>query len=147
MNLIDNYKRKHDYLRISLTDKCNFNCIYCNPNSHVNSNGKKDHFLTFEEIERIVRLFSGKLGFKKVRFTGGEPLVRKDVFELFENIGRVLSRARLEEGLYSIDEDMASNAVEVHIHHLRKKLGSQLIRTIRGVGYTIDKLSDDCSNK
>jgi len=62
------------------------------------------------------------------------------LLELFENKGRVLSRARLEEGLYSIDEEMASNAVEVHIHHLRKKLGSKLIRTIRGVGYTIDKL-------
>jgi len=65
------------------------------------------------------------------------------LLELFENLGRVLSRARLEESLYSIDEDMASNAVEVHIHHLRKKLGSKLIRTIRGVGYTIDKLSED----
>jgi len=62
------------------------------------------------------------------------------LLELFENTGRVLSRVRLEEGLYSIDEEMASNAVEVHIHHLRKKLGSKLIRTIRGVGYTIDKL-------
>jgi len=65
------------------------------------------------------------------------------LLELFENLGRVLSRTRLEEGLYSIDEDMASNAVEVHVHHLRKKLGSKLIRTIRGVGYTIDKLSED----
>ncbi|MCW9048531.1 MAG: response regulator [Gammaproteobacteria bacterium] len=65
------------------------------------------------------------------------------LLELFENLGRVLSRTRLEEGLYSIDEDMASNAVEVHIHHLRKKLGSKLIRTIRGVGYTIDKISED----
>ncbi len=63
------------------------------------------------------------------------------LLELFENTGRVLSRARLEESLYSIDEDMASNAIEVHIHHLRKKLGGTLIRTIRGVGYTIDKLT------
>ncbi len=62
------------------------------------------------------------------------------LLELFENKGRVMSRMRLEEALYSIDDDMASNAVEVHIHHLRKKLGNQLIRTIRGVGYTIDKI-------
>ncbi len=62
------------------------------------------------------------------------------LLELFENKGRVMSRTRLEEALYSIDDDMASNAVEVHIHHLRKKLGNQLIRTIRGVGYTIDKI-------
>lgn len=58
---------------------------------------------------------------------------------LLENRGRVLSKARLEEGLYSWDGDVESNAVEVYIHHLRKKLGQELIRTIRGVGYVIDK--------
>ena len=60
---------------------------------------------------------------------------------LLENTGRVLSRSRLEEGLYGWDEEVESNAIEVHIHHLRKKLGSGLIRTVRGVGYTVDKLS------
>jgi two-component system OmpR family response regulator/two-component system response regulator QseB len=50
-----------------------------------------------------------------------------------------MSRARLEEGLYSWGDEVESNAVEVYIHHLRRKLGPQLIRTIRGVGYTIDK--------
>lgn len=58
---------------------------------------------------------------------------------LLENAGRVLSRNRLEDSLYSWKNEVDSNAVEVHIHHLRKKLGSQLIRTIRGVGYTVDK--------
>ncbi|VAW67651.1 Two-component response regulatory protein BP2547 [hydrothermal vent metagenome] len=61
--------------------------------------------------------------------------------ELLENVGRVLSRHRLEDSLYGMDDDVGSNAVEVHIHHIRKKLGGQLIRTVRGVGYTIDKLS------
>jgi DNA-binding response OmpR family regulator len=56
---------------------------------------------------------------------------------LLENKGRVMSRTRLEESLYSWKDEIDSNAVEVHIHHLRKKLGSDLIRTIRGVGYTI----------
>ncbi len=56
---------------------------------------------------------------------------------LLENKGRVMSRTRLEESLYSWKDEVDSNAVEVHIHHLRKKLGSDLIRTIRGVGYTI----------
>jgi len=62
------------------------------------------------------------------------------LLELLENTGRVLSRSRMEESLYSMDDDVGSNAVEVHIHHLRKKLGNDLIRTVRGVGYTIDKL-------
>jgi len=58
---------------------------------------------------------------------------------LLENGGKVMSRSRLEEGLYAWNDEVESNTVEVHIHHLRKKLGSDLIRTIRGVGYIIDK--------
>lgn len=72
----------------------------------------------------------------------GEPLLLKSrelaLLELFLiNKGRVLTRAQLEEKLYGWEEDVSSNAVEVHIHHLRKKLGSQFIRTLHGVGYTL----------
>lgn len=72
----------------------------------------------------------------------GEPLVLKAremaLLELFLlNAGRVLTRPQLEEKLYGWDDDVSSNAVEVHIHHLRKKLGSEFIRTIHGVGYTL----------
>jgi len=56
---------------------------------------------------------------------------------LMENVGRVLSRSSLEENIYGWNEEVDSNALEVHIHHLRKKLGSSFIQTIRGVGYTI----------
>lgn len=59
--------------------------------------------------------------------------------ELLENTGRVLSRERLEQSLYGWGDAVESNAVEVHVHHLRKKLGGELIRTIRGVGYMVDK--------
>ena len=58
---------------------------------------------------------------------------------LMANVGRVISRARLEESLYSWDSDVESNTVEVHIHHLRKKLDPSIIRTVRGVGYIIDE--------
>jgi len=58
---------------------------------------------------------------------------------LLENRAKVMSRSRLEEGLYAWNDEVESNTVEVHIHHLRKKLGAELIRTIRGVGYIIDK--------
>ncbi len=57
---------------------------------------------------------------------------------LLENSGRVMSRSRLEESLYSWDGEVESNAIEVYIHHLRKKFGAELIRTVRGVGYIID---------
>jgi two-component system response regulator QseB len=58
---------------------------------------------------------------------------------LMENQGRVMSRTRLEESLYSWKDEIESNAVEVHIHQIRKKLGNELIRTIRGVGYIMDR--------
>ncbi len=57
---------------------------------------------------------------------------------LMENAGRVQTRAALESRLYSWGEEVASNALEVHVHHLRRKLGNDFIRTIRGVGYKVD---------
>ena len=59
--------------------------------------------------------------------------------DLLEHSGNVLSRARLEENLYGWNEEVDSNAVEVHIHNLRKKLGNELIKTIRGAGYLIPR--------
>ncbi|MGB2831510.1 MAG: response regulator transcription factor [Methylotenera sp.] len=59
--------------------------------------------------------------------------------ELLLHVGRVQSREQLEQHLYGWGEEVESNSVEVHIHHLRKKLGSELIRTLRGVGYVIDQ--------
>jgi len=58
--------------------------------------------------------------------------------KLLENVGRVQSRTRLEESLYSWKEDIESNVLEVHIHNIRKRFGSKFIRTIRGVGYIVD---------
>jgi two-component system response regulator QseB len=59
--------------------------------------------------------------------------------QLIENRGTVLSREQLEQSLYAWSDEVGSNTIEVHIHHLRKKLGNDLIRTVRGTGYTIDK--------
>jgi two-component system, OmpR family, response regulator QseB len=58
---------------------------------------------------------------------------------LMENMGRVMSRRKLNETIYCLDDEVESNAIEVHIHHLRKKLGEHPIRTVRGVGYVIEK--------
>ncbi len=71
----------------------------------------------------------------------GEPLALKPKeFALLElllrNKGRVLPRKLIEEKLYNWDDDVSSNAVEVHVHHLRRKLGSEFIRTVHGIGYT-----------
>ncbi|WP_159566332.1 quorum sensing response regulator transcription factor QseB [Budvicia diplopodorum] len=72
----------------------------------------------------------------------GEPIILKPkelaILELFlHNADRVLARTLIEEKLYNWDEEVSSNAVEVHIHHLRRKLGNDFIRTVHGVGYTL----------
>lgn len=64
------------------------------------------------------------------------------LIKLLENTGRVLSREQLEQSLYGWMDDVDSNALEVHIHHLRKKIPMELIRTVRGVGYSINKWSE-----
>lgn len=61
------------------------------------------------------------------------------LYNLLENTGRVMSREMLEQTMYGWGEEVGSNAVEVYVHHLRKKLGNELIRTIRGIGYMIEK--------
>jgi len=61
--------------------------------------------------------------------------------KLLENVGRVLSREQLSQSLYSWDDEIDSNVLEVHMHNLRKKIGIPLIRTIRGVGYMIEKIT------
>jgi len=77
-----------------------------------------------------------------VKFNGTElELSRKEYMllkSLMENAGRIQTRSTLERRLYSWDEEVASNALEVHVHHLRKKLGSNFIKTVRGVGYKIE---------
>ncbi len=80
--LIDRFGRKHTYLRISVTDRCNLRCVYCMPPEGITVK-KKAEILSFEEIFRISRIFV-EMGVTKIRITGGEPLVRKDLDHLFE---------------------------------------------------------------
>jgi cyclic pyranopterin phosphate synthase len=85
--LIDTFGRVHDNLRISVTDRCNIRCFYCMPDGPVKFEPRED-LLTFEEIERFVRI-SAQMGVTKIRLTGGEPLVRRDLPLLIEKIARV----------------------------------------------------------
>src|SRR5271157_660736 len=84
--LIDSYGRVHNNLRISVTDRCNIRCVYCMP-----ENPKflpRNQLLSFEEIERFVRIVV-PLGIDKIRLTGGEPLVRRELPVLVEKIAAV----------------------------------------------------------
>ena len=85
--LIDTFGRTHDNLRISVTDRCNIRCFYCMPEENVKFEAR-EHVLTFEEIERFARVASG-LGVRKLRITGGEPLVRKGLPALIQKLSAV----------------------------------------------------------
>jgi len=83
--LIDRFGREHTYLRISVTDRCNLRCLYCMPLEGINWR-RKDEILTFEEILRIARVFV-EMGIRKIRLTGGEPLVRRNLENLVKKLG------------------------------------------------------------
>lgn len=85
--LFDSFNRKIEYLRISITDRCNLRCRYCMPDEGIEL-VPHEGILTFEEIIRVVRVFA-KLGISKVRLTGGEPLVRRDVVALIRQLGKI----------------------------------------------------------
>ncbi|MEF3194026.1 MAG: GTP 3',8-cyclase MoaA [Halothiobacillaceae bacterium] len=104
-NLIDPFGRKIEYLRLSVTDRCDLRCFYCMPE------GFKDfeepaHWLTFDEIERIVGVMQ-EMGLRRVRITGGEPLVRKDV----DTLAR-----RLKYGAGIGDLSLSTNATRLARH-------------------------------
>ena len=82
--LTDSYNRRIDYLRISITDRCNLKCIYCMPEKGL-KHFKQSEILTTAEIIRIVRI-ACKYGVRKVRLTGGEPLLRNDIVQLISGI-------------------------------------------------------------
>ena len=97
--LTDSFNRIHDYLRISLTDKCNLNCIYCNPADFGFTKLRRNEILSFDELIRLINIFAGKLGIKKIRFTGGEPLVRKNIIEFFKMIYPLKNKFGFTTGL------------------------------------------------
>lgn len=85
--MFDKYNRKINYLRISVTDRCNLRCVYCMPESGVPML-KHDEILNFEEIVDVTKA-AVKKGINKIRITGGEPLVRKGIVDLVRMIGKI----------------------------------------------------------
>jgi cyclic pyranopterin phosphate synthase len=81
----DRFDREIDYLRISITDRCNLGCIYCMPGKRPHG-ARPDEVLTGEEVVRIVRVAKQRFGVRKVRLTGGEPLLRPDLLDIVRGI-------------------------------------------------------------
>jgi len=97
--LIDRFGRVHTYLRISITDKCNLNCIYCNPADSALRGELSRSILSYEELIRLIKIFVADLGITKIRLTGGEPLVRKNVEILFGMLKEIKDKHPFELGL------------------------------------------------
>ena len=103
--LIDPFGRNIEYVRLSVTDKCDLRCFYCLPKG-FNDFEEPEQWLSFDEIERVIRAF-GELGVQRVRITGGEPLVRKDMPLLAARLARL-------PGIN--DLSMSTNAVQLAKH-------------------------------
>ena len=99
---------------------------------------------TAESNEIIIGSVSLDIRSMKVKINDQETILSKSEYmllkALMQNAGRVQTRDNLESQLYSWGEEVSSNTLEVHIHHIRKKVGNDFIKTIRGVGYTVNKV-------
>ena len=93
-SLVDKFGRRVEYIRLSVTDSCDFRCVYCMTEDMTFL--PKADLLTLEELDRLCSVFVAK-GVRKLRMTGGEPLVRRNIMWLFERLGRHLKSGALDE--------------------------------------------------
>ncbi|KAK5090182.1 hypothetical protein LTS08_007253 [Lithohypha guttulata] len=124
--LTDNYSRQHNYLRISVTERCNLRCVYCMPEEGIQLS-PPEHNLTTPEIVYLSELFV-KQGVNKIRLTGGEPTVRKDIVSLMQELGQ-LRRLGLKELC------ITTNGISLH-----RKLDSMVESGLTAVNLSLDTL-------
>lgn len=123
--LTDTFGRHHDYLRISLTDACNLRCVYCMPNEKVLVTPSAK-LMQVEEIENMAKVFV-ELGVKKIRLTGGEPLLRKDAKKIIQKLSKL-----------PVELTISTNAVLVDQYIETFKAAN-----IRSVNVSLDTLNPD----
>ena len=122
--LEDSFGRKFPYIRLSITDVCNFKCGYCLPNGYQVDKSDNRKFLHLDEIKRLAMVFS-KLGVSKIRITGGEPTVRKDFFEIIKILKEV--------GIKKV-------SITTNGYHLDKKAKMLFDSGLNGINISIDSL-------
>ncbi|CAM0140387.1 unnamed protein product [Umbelopsis sp. WA50703] len=127
--LTDTFNRQHNYLRISVTEKCNLRCTYCMPAEGVQLSAN-DKLLSTDEILRLARLFVSE-GVTKIRLTGGEPTVRPDIIELVQGIGELK-----QHGLVNLG--MTSNGIA-----LKRKLPKLVEAGMDSLNVSLDTLDKD----
>ncbi|KAK7988598.1 hypothetical protein PG989_008913 [Apiospora arundinis] len=124
--LTDNYHRQHDYLRISLTERCNLRCVYCMPEEGVPLSPQKE-LLTTPEIVMLSSVFVSQ-GVNKIRLTGGEPTIRKDILSLMQQLGSLRP--------YGLRElCLTTNGLALH-----RKLDNMVEAGLTGVNLSLDTL-------
>ena len=148
--MIDKLNRNIEYLRISVTDRCNLRCVYCMPEEGV-ENIPHDEILSYDEILRVCKCAS-KLGIKKIKITGGEPLVRKDIVSLIRDIKNIrgIEQVTLTTNgvlLYDMAKDLYEagiDAINVSLDTLSRKKFLKITRRddFEKVSMAIDKLVD-----
>ncbi len=121
--LIDSFGRTFPYIRLSITDVCNFKCGYCLPNGYQIDKSDNRKFLHLDEIRRLAKVFS-KLGVNKIRLTGGEPTVRNDFFEIIKIL-------KHEAGIKKV-------VITTNGYHLDKKAKMLVDSGINGINISID---------
>ena len=128
-NLIDPFGRHVSYLRVSVTDRCDFRCTYC-MSENMTFLPKKD-LLSLEELDRLCTAFIEQ-GVKKIRLTGGEPLVRKGIMSLVESLSRHLKSGAMEELTFTTNgSQLAKYASELAYHGVKR------------INVSVDTLDDD----
>jgi cyclic pyranopterin phosphate synthase len=123
--LKDSFGRTFPYIRLSITDVCNFKCGYCLPNGYQIDKSDNRKFLNLEEIKRLAKVFS-KLGVSKIRLTGGEPTVRKDFFEIIK--------------ILKNDAGIKRVVITTNGYHLNEKAKMLVDSGINGINISIDSL-------
>ena len=120
MKLTDSYGRIHDYIRISLIDKCNLNCIYCNPQNQLVNSSKRDAILSYEELIRLITILVRDLEVRKIRFTGGEPLIRKNILTFFQMLSHVREEYPFEIGITTNGTQLEDKIKSLHSSGVNK---------------------------
>ena len=130
--MIDGFSRKIDYLRVSVTDRCNLRCVYCMPESGV-PQIPHSSILRIEEIEKLVTLINSAIDLKKIRITGGEPLVRRGIVSLVKAISPIAETVLTTNGVllseYAADLSKAGlSRVNISLDTLRDSVMKQITR-------------------
>ena len=122
-NIVDKFGRVHDYLRISLTERCNLRCFYCMPEEGIELRDKSE-FMTSEEVLFIAKTYVS-LGVKKIRLTGGEPLIKKNAKDLILELGKlpvelsITTNAILVDQFISVFKEAGIKSVNVSLDSLK----------------------------